>query len=149
MVHVVVHVEVTVLCDFCTYNSRFNLRIQNIHHLGERVLAWNQGNRVRRVFQIFGFAGFQVYQKPRRCRLRNGVPLGVEDGVVFKTNFVHKDVLRPCGDGKLLATDRVVQQTNFQARDDRCVARLHHFPEAESVLFGIGNGGFFHEQEEV
>ena len=77
------------------------------------------------------------------------MPLGIEDGVVFKTNFVHKEVLRPCGDRKLLAPDRVVQQTNFQARDDRGVARLHHFPEAESVLFGIGNGGFFHEQEEV
>ena len=77
------------------------------------------------------------------------MPLGIEDGVVFKTNFVHKDVLRPGGDGKLLAPDRVVEHSNFQARDDRGVARLHHFPETESVLFGIGNGCFFHEQEEV
>ena len=61
MVHVIVHVEVAVLGDFRAYDPWLDLRVQNVHHLGERVFAWNQGNRVRRVFQIFGLAGFQVY----------------------------------------------------------------------------------------
>ena len=144
-----VHVQVTILCNFCRYNLRVDLRVQNIHHFGERVLALNERNRVRCVGWVFCLAGFHVHQEPRRSRLRDGMPLRIENGIIFKTNFVLDDVLCPRRDGKLFAPDRVVQQANLQSRDDRGVACLHHLPYPKAVLFGIGDGGFFHEQEEI
>ena len=144
-----VHVQVAVLCDFCRYNLRVHLRIQNIHHLGERVLARNERDRVRCVGWVFCLAGLHVHQEPRGGRLRDGMPLRIEDGIILKTNFVLDDVLCPRRDGELLAPDRVVVHSDFQSRDDRGVASPHHLPDAKTVLFGVGDGGFFHEQEEI
>ena len=147
MVHVVVHVEVAVFRHFGTHDFGLDLRVQNVHHLGERVLAGNQGDGVGRVCRIFGLAGFHVHEQPRRCRLSDGVSLRVEDGVVLEADFVLDDVFCPRGDGELFAPEGMVQQADLHARDDRGVACLHHLPDAESVLLGVCDGGFFHEQE--
>ena len=144
-----VHVQVTILCNFCRYNLRVDLRVQNIHHFRERILALNERNRVRCVCRVFCLAGLHVHQEPRRGCLRDGMPLRIENGIILKTNFVLDDVFSPCGNGELFAPDRVVQQANLQSRDDRGVASLHHLPYPKAVLFGIGDGGFFHEQEEI
>ena len=88
VVHVLVHVKVAILCRFLGDDLRFQLRIQNIHHFRERVLALNQRNRVWRICRVFGLAGFHVHQEPRRRCLRDGVPLRIENGIVFETNFV-------------------------------------------------------------
>ena len=147
MVHVVVHVEVAVFRHFGTHDLGLDLRVEYVHHLGERVLPLHERNRVGRVCWVFGLAGFHVHQEPRRCRLCDGMPLRIEDGVVLEINFVLDDVFCPRGDGELFAPHRVVQQANLHARDDRGVACLHHLPDAESVLLGVCDGGFFHEQE--
>ena len=149
VVHVVVHVEVAVLRLLGAQHAGLDLRVEDVHHLGQRVLAGEQRDGERAIGGVLGLAGLEVHQQPARCGLRDGVPLRVGDGVVLEADLVLDDVLGPGGNVDLFTPDGRVQDANFEARDDGRVAGLHHLPEPEAVLLGVGDGGLFHEQEKV
>ena len=149
VVHVLVHVQVAVVGGLLLHHGGGDTRAQNVHHLGQGVLARKQRDGVRAIGRVFGLACLEVHQEPRRCGLGDGVPPGVQDGIVLEAHLVLVEFLGPGGNGNFFAPQGNVQNPELDAGDDGGVARLHHFPEAETVSLGVGDGGFFHEQEQV